>query len=133
EWVLARHAQMLADAGIDMITFDVTNQLTYQKSYMRLCEVFTQLRALGRRTPQICFLCPFGDPSKVVAELYANLYQPVKYSNLWFRWKGKPLILADPAKSPPQTRHFFTFRKPQPDYFQGPTGPDQWGWLEVYP
>jgi len=30
-------------------------------------------------------------------------------------------------------RDFFTFRKPQPDYFQGPTGPNQWSWLEVYP
>jgi hypothetical protein len=30
-------------------------------------------------------------------------------------------------------RRFFTFRKPMPDYFQGPTGPDQWSWLEVYP
>ena len=32
-----------------------------------------------------------------------------------------------------QIQTFFTFRKPQPDYFQGPTGPDQWSWLEVYP
>src|SRR5208337_3971980 len=30
-------------------------------------------------------------------------------------------------------REFFTFRKPQPDYFRGPTGPDMWSWLEVYP
>ena len=28
-----------------------------------------------------------------------------------------------------QVRDFFTFRKPQPDYFAGPTGPEQWGWL----
>ena len=28
---------------------------------------------------------------------------------------------------------FFTFRKPQPDYFEGPRGPGEWGWLEVYP
>jgi len=32
-----------------------------------------------------------------------------------------------------EIRRFFTFRKPQPDYFAGPTGPEQWGWLEVYP
>ncbi len=37
----------------------------------------------------------------------------------------------DPAFQ--QIHKFFTFRKPQPDYFQGPTGPDQWSWLEVYP
>jgi hypothetical protein len=28
---------------------------------------------------------------------------------------------------------FFTFRKPQPDYFQGPKKADMWSWLEVYP
>ncbi|MFN7141122.1 MAG: hypothetical protein ACK4UN_17475, partial [Limisphaerales bacterium] len=30
-------------------------------------------------------------------------------------------------------REFFTFRKPQPDYFEGQTQPDMWSWLEVYP
>ena len=34
---------------------------------------------------------------------------------------------------PCAVRDFFTFRKPQPDYFRGPTGPDMWSWLEVYP
>ena len=28
-------------------------------------------------------------------------------------------------------REFFTFRKPQADYFQGPTQPDMWSWLSV--
>ena len=28
---------------------------------------------------------------------------------------------------------FFTFRPGQPDYVDGPTRNDQWGWLEVYP
>jgi hypothetical protein len=44
------------------------------------------------------------------------------------------------ASSPPESeraareiKDFFTFRKPQPDYFQGPTGPNQWGWLEAFP
>lgn len=32
-----------------------------------------------------------------------------------------------------QIRRFFTFRKPQPDYFLGPTASDMWSWLEVYP
>lgn len=28
---------------------------------------------------------------------------------------------------------FFTFRKPMPSYFDGPSGPNQWGWLENAP
>jgi hypothetical protein len=132
-WVLRKHAQMLADADVDVIIFDVTNQVTYPKIYTQLCEVFTKARRDGNRTPQIAFLCPFWDSSKVVAELYRELYQPGRFRDLWFVWKGKPLILADPDKAPPETKDFFTFRSGQPDYFQGPTAPDQWGWLEVYP
>ncbi|MCZ7641187.1 MAG: hypothetical protein M5U12_37140 [Verrucomicrobia bacterium] len=41
------------------------------------------------------------------------------------------LLTASPETR--RLREFFTFRKPQPDYFQGPTGPNQWSWLEVYP
>ncbi len=132
-WVLRKHAQMLSDANIAVIIFDVTNQVTYRKVYTRLCEVFAAVRRDGGRTPQIAFLCPFWDPRKVVDELYADLYKPGLHADLWFHWKGKPLILADPAKVSDEVKDFFTFRAPQPDYFKGPAGPDQWGWLEIHP
>lgn len=268
-FVLRKHAQMLGDAGVDVIIFDVTNQFTYKSAYMPLLREFAAVRKNGGRTPQVAFLCPFWDPAKVVAELYHDLYEPGLYRDLWFQWDGKPLILADPsligqwegtaqqntptALEPGRTlgqsftvaqpfdavggrfptwattdaamtltlfrdgpkgaklasRHFenvsdnawlsvrlkkplpagtyylemsaakgkigwwshtgdvyaqgqayadgepvrgertlrigtipekgvrlqdfFTFRKPQPDYFQGPTGPDMWSWLEVTP
>ena len=132
-WVLRKHAQMLSDANVDVIIFDVTNQVTYRKVYMRLCEVFAAVRRDGGRTPQIAFLCPFWNPHKTVDELYADLYKPGLHTDLWFQWKGKPLILADPAKVSDEVKGFFTFRAPQPDYFRGPSGPDQWGWLEIHP
>jgi hypothetical protein len=135
EAVLRKHAQMLADAGVDVIIFDVTNQQTYPRSWKALCRVFDQIRREGGQTPQIAFLCPFWDAKKVARELWEQLYSPGLYPDLWFRWEGKPLILADPAQTDlgPEVRSRFTFRKPQPDYFIGPTGPDQWGWLEVHP
>jgi hypothetical protein len=135
EAVLRKHAQMLADAGVDVIIFDVTNQQTYPRSWKTLCRVFDQIRREGGQTPQIAFLCPFWNPKKVARELWEQLYSPGLYPDLWFRWEGKPLILADPAQTDlgPEIRSRFTFRKPQPDYFVGPTGPNQWGWLEVYP
>ncbi len=132
-WVLRKHAQMLADAGVDVIIFDVTNQATYKKVYMELCRVFSEVRRDGGRTPQIAFLTPFWDPPRVVEELYKDLYGPGLYKDLWFQWKGKPLILADKEKVDPKYLDFFTFRKPQPDYFRGPSGPNEWGWLEKYP
>lgn len=135
--VLRKHAQMLTDAGVDMVVFDVTNQLSYPESWQALCRVWTECRRQGNPTPQIAFLCPFGDPDKVLQELWDQLYEPGLYEDLWFRWEGKPLILADSAKVLPvgddPILEFFTFRKPQPDYFVGPTEPKQWGWLEVFP
>jgi hypothetical protein len=95
-WVLRKHAQMLADAGVDTLIFDVTNQITYKSNYRALLKVFSEVRAAGGKTPQVAFLCPFWDPAKVVQELYKDLYEPGLYQDLWFRWEGKPLILADP-------------------------------------
>jgi len=74
--VLRKHAQMLADAGVDTLIFDVTNQITYKPYYMALLRVFSEVRAQGRKTPQVAFLCPFWNPAKVVAELYSDLYEP---------------------------------------------------------
>lgn len=94
--VLRKHAQMLSDAGVDVVIFDVTNQVTYREWYRALLRVWSDMRRLGNRTPQVAFLTPFWSPSKVVRELWHDLYQPGLAPDLWFRWEGKPLILADP-------------------------------------
>lgn len=97
-YVLRKHAQMLGDAGVDVIIFDVTNQVTYRSNYLALLRVFTAARQRGARAPQVAFLCPFWDPAKVVNELFRDLYGPGLYPDLWFQWEGKPLLLADPEK-----------------------------------
>jgi hypothetical protein len=94
--VLRKHGQMLSDAGVDMVVFDVTNQLTYREWYRALFRVWGDMRAMGNRTPQVAFLAPFWDPAKVVRELWRDLYEPGVGEDLWFQWEGRPLILADP-------------------------------------
>ncbi|MEI2724828.1 MAG: hypothetical protein V9H26_15165 [Verrucomicrobiota bacterium] len=94
--VLRKHAQMLSDAGVDVVIFDVTNQITYRDYYRALLRVWSEMRRLGNRTPQVAFLTPFWDPAKVTRELWRELYAPGLASELWFQWEGKPLILADP-------------------------------------
>ena len=96
EGVLRKHAQMLADAGVDVVIFDVTNQVTYRDEYQTLIRVWSELRRLGNRTPQIAFLTPFWDPNKVTRELWRDLYSTGLGRDLWFVWEGKPLLLADP-------------------------------------
>jgi hypothetical protein len=133
EAVLRKHAQMLADAGVDVIVFDASNKATYPHNYLKLFEVFRRVRNEGNRTPQVAFLTPFGDPRSTVNELYRKLYAKRLYEELWFRWDGKPLILADSSQMDSAPRRFFTFRQPQPDYFAGPTRPNMWSWLEIFP
>ncbi|MBN9385508.1 MAG: hypothetical protein J0H74_32445 [Chitinophagaceae bacterium] len=149
EWVLRKHAEMLADAGVDVIIFDCTNgNITWKESYMKLCEVFTRARKDGVKTPQIAFMLPFwlNDGGKeILKEIYTDLYKPGKYKDLWFIWKGKPLVMGmpefaddiagrqnDPALKA-EMKNFFTFRPGQPVYDKGPEEPDHWGWLEIYP
>ena len=135
QWVIRRHARMLADAGVDVIFFDATNNVVYPESFHALSQAFSDVRKQGGKTPQIAFLTPFGSPFQTVRTLYDNIYKASYYPELWFLWEGKPLILADPHffQSDSEVLNFFTFRTPQPSYFVGPNGPNQWGWLEVYP
>jgi len=136
-WVLRKHAELLALAGIDVIIFDCTNgNFTWKESYMTLCEVFSEARKDGVNTPQIAFLLAFSPTQgskEAIEEIYRDLYKPGKYKDLFFMWKGKPLIMAYPDNLSEEIRNYFTFRPGQPTYNSGPMRDDQWGWLEIYP
>ena len=141
-WVLRKHAEMLADAGVDAVFFDCTNaSLTWQDSYEALLKTWDQAQKDGVNVPKIAFMLPFGPaPNSLVSlrQLYNDLYKPGRYENLWFVWKGKPCIMAYPDNltDSPEDRaiaEFFTFRPGQPDYVDGPWRNDQWAWLEIYP
>ncbi len=88
-WVIRQHAYLLADAGVDTLIFDVTNDVTFPETYLAICEVFSQIRAEGESTPDICFLAS----EKSIYQVWENLYAAGRYSDLWFRWKGKPLLI----------------------------------------
>lgn len=134
-FVIRKHASMLADAGVDVVIFDTTNPpFTWKEEYEALCREYTAMRREGARTPAIAFIAPFGDPRPVTDQLWRDLYKPGRWSDLWFRWEGKPLLLADKNFiKDPEALAFFTYRKPMPDYWLGPSGPDQWSWLETFP
>ncbi len=141
-WVLRKHAEMLADAKVDVVFFDCTNgSLTWQDSYEALLKTWDQAQKDGVKVPKIAFMLPFGYSHYSLTslrQLYRDVYNPGRYENLWFYWKGKPCIMAYPdnlSDSPEdkEIASFFTFRPGQPDYVSGPARNDQWGWLENYP
>lgn len=137
-WVLRKHAELLADAGVDVVFFDCTNgNFTWKTSYTILLDVWEQARKDGVKTPQVAFLLAFGPMDgalEAIRELYADLYGKGLHSDLWFMWEGKPLIMAYPdERMGKEILDFFTFRPGQPDYVNGPSRNDHWGWLENYP
>ena len=99
-WVLRKHAEMLADAGVDVVFFDCTNgNYTWKSSYTVLLKTWAQAREDGVNTPKVAFLLPFNPTlgsKEAITELYTDLYSTGKYQDLWFYWKGKPLIMAYP-------------------------------------
>ncbi|QDU80104.1 hypothetical protein Pla110_18260 [Polystyrenella longa] len=137
EWVLRKHAEMLADAGVDVVFFDCTNAtLMWDDALYALGRVWSQARADGVRAPDIAFMCPFSplDNSRdLITKIYESIYKKGLYRELWFEWDGKPLIMGYPDNVSKEVQEFFTFRPGQPTYNQGPKRPDHWGWLEFYP
>lgn len=141
-WVLRRHAEMLADAGVDVVFFDCTNgSLTWQDSYEALFKTWQQALDDGVNVPKVAFMLPFAptkDSYVSLHQLYNDVYSKGRFSDLWFRWKGKPMIMAYPdnlgdTAIDREIADFFTFRPGQPDYVNGPQTPTQWAWLENYP
>ena len=135
EFVLRKHAQMLSDAGVDVVFFDVTNALTYDSTRETLCRVWSEWRRLGNRTPQIAFLAN-SHSERVVQHLYNDFYAKGLYPELWFHWLGKPLILASTDGVSPDVQKFFTFRQSWA-WTKGHKwfgdGKDRWPWLDHHP
>ena len=144
KWVLRKHAEMLANAGVDVIIFDNTNgTFTWRESYTVLLEVFKKAREDGVKTPKISFILPFGDGAAAATqlrEIYQSVYMNPAYSELWFYWEEKPLIISltsglDKTKTlDAEISYFFTFRQGVPQYNDtSKTNTTSWGWLARYP
>lgn len=134
-WVHRKNLQMLADAGVDVIFFDVTNAFTYDDIALTVCRTAESMRAEGSATPQVAFLF-HSSPGRTVNSLYRNFYAKGLFKDLWFQWDGKPLILGDreektPGDAPrdPGIEKFFTWR----DSWAWTAGKDRWQWIDKYP
>ena len=133
-FVIRKHMQMLADAGVDFIVFDNTNGPTYPEVYIPLCKVLEEMKAEGDPAPQIAFFTGHGAWST----LYRDFYSKNLYSDLWFRWLGKPLMMIHREGGdiiPPEIGATFTVRESwawTPSEWFG-DGHDRWPWLDNYP
>lgn len=149
-YVIRKHMQYFADAGVDVIIFDNTNgSFIWKDSFMPLLAEMKKAKDDGINVPKIAFMLNFAGIYCTYIQLkglYQDLYKPGLYRDLWFMWEGKPLIMAYPQGLPPEEgicsedtalineiKEFFTYRHPQPLYGGGPWDDKQWGWLEIAP
>lgn len=135
EWIIRKHAQMLADAGVDVMILDATNAAIYLPQVTKIVQVFTALRKQGRTTPSLAFIVN-SNPKKTVARLYDSMYRSGLLGDLWFRWKGKPLLLCPPEAVTPAIDSAFTTRQSWA-WSKGQAwfgdGKDKWTWVDHTP
>lgn len=142
EWMIRRHARQLADAGVDVIILDNTNDRIYKDVFVFIADVFRRMRAEGEKTPQIACLASQNS----VMQLWKEIYSKGLYADLWFRWKGKPLLmfgqhiigdrqLMDDVRFPKEITDFFTIRQSWAwttlKWYDN--GYDEWPWVDHYP
>ena len=142
EWVIRKHGYMLAEAGVDFIFVDATNGIIYERNLETLLRVWSEMRAEGYAVPQICFHC--GNTDSLAAAslsfLWNNYYSVGKYSDLWFYWKGKPLIFYPESLAktlPSEITQFFSARQSwaftDDSWYTTRKGKGRWAWADLYP
>ena len=99
-WVYRKHAYMLEQAGVDFIYLDVSNAEVFIPGHTALFDTWLEMRREGIDTPQIVFFN--GDTPSTFQTNMQKLFTTVyaddnwdKYSELFFMWEGKPLLLGN--------------------------------------
>ena len=128
-WVIRRHLQLLATAGVDYLCFDVTNAVTYDAVYPLIMKQICELKAEGyENIPQTVFYT-HSYSTVIINKLYNDLYSKGLYKDAWYYYEGKPLIVGytnvkrdikatesasySPEKLSDEIRDFFSFKLPE--------------------
>ncbi len=92
-WVLRKHAELLTNAGVDFLYFDVTNLQTYSSTALQMMSILHELNEQGYDAPQVVFYTNTGALERI-QQLYNSIYRVNKYPDTWFCIDGKPVIVA---------------------------------------
>jgi hypothetical protein len=145
KWVIRKHLVMFADAGVDFLYLDYTNDAVYDVALRSLLEVARDLKAHGVNVPKIVFFLN-SDPEWKAEQLYTHYYKSGKNDDMWFYFKGKPLILSPtpatatpknghPMKDPtvlPELRKYFTWKETWA-FFSEKEDPHKWRFMDPHP
>lgn len=116
EWVIRKDISMLTDAGVDVMIMDVTNAVRYWDEWEVIFNTMQKVKAEGNPVPKFCFWAFNGPVITVVQELYNKIYKEKKYSDLWFYWDDKPLLLYN--SDPRNNASGGWVENPNPNYYE---------------
>ncbi len=146
EWVIRRHLEMLTEAGVDFLVFDVTNAVIYQNIAKRVMKTIDELRAGGWDAPQVTWMT-HSYSIRTAKQIYDTFYATETYPESWYRVDGKPMIIAyttaekdmaeaasrgdtsyNPGDMPQEMQDFFYVREPRWPY--DPKNDQSWPYTE---
>ena len=92
QWVHRKHAELLTQANVDFLYFDVTNGYSYLHNAKKLMECLHELNEQGFDAPQVVFYTN-SNAAGVIREVYNAIYKQNVYPDTWFCINGKPVII----------------------------------------
>ncbi len=92
QWVIRKHMELLSNANIDFLYFDVTNGYIYKKNALAVMKICHELNEQGYDAPQVVFYTN-SNSAEVMKQLYNEIYKKDLYPDTWFYVDGKPCIV----------------------------------------
>lgn len=141
-WVIRQHLVMLADAGVDFLFLDYTNITLYDDELAAFLKVARELKTAGVKVPKLTFFLNTQPEWKAYA-LYDKWYRNPEYADMWFRWRGKPLLMSprledasklhpgQNAALVPEIQNYFTWR-PTWSYNATANEPTKWRYAHTF-
>ena len=123
-WVHRKHAELLTNANIDFLYFDVTNGFYYLNNALSIMKELHNLNDQGYDAPQVVFYTRSG-AENVVRGVYENIYSKGLYEDTWFCIDGKPVIIAPESAN---IAGFFTTKTNQ--WPNEATKTNSWPWMD---
>ena len=113
KWVIRRHLELFAYAGIDFIMMDCTNNSTHNDRLVAVLEVVCEMRAEGWDVPQVAVYLNVDTP-RLASILYKQFYKKGTFDGAWFELDGKPLLVgSDLHQLSAEIKDYFTLRECQ--------------------
>ncbi len=123
-WVIRKHMELLSNANIDFLYFDVTNGFIYKDNALKVMKTCHELNEQGYDAPQVVFYTN-SNSADVMKQLYNEIYSKNLYPDTWFCVDGKPCIIGVDEGN---INDFFTVKAaqwPNEDYKS-----NGWPWMD---